>query len=1133
MVVLLVAFVAAFCDVGETMLLTENETVQLLQEMLGGIGQKSLAAEMGMDPKTISDALNDSPRLYRNQTREATKEFFDNRLDESRTNVTSYIVSAYIWSANKSAGCSNELLGAIAKDNPLTSSGEDVNWSSVHSADDLEKALRSLPTIKQAAAALKECIQIESWLEQKIRVNRGKGPQDSVSQTPKLSLHNYEKELRAMESIFPTQAIPSPVEHVRREWLLKSLIQANGSVIVLEAPAGYGKTTILETFASGSEPVGAFVKCKWDDPIRSDQVAILDLLSDQLASTSTEYRRAIERLSSASESPSGKVDAILAALQRAAEESPLPTYAIIDALDELNHCNYVLNLLDRLARTGGFGWLKVLCSTRQWEPGREDGGFHVIRPLNFINENVHDIESYALMRLSSAPNDYLQKSDDIAYRIAESSEGIFQFAVIALDALIAGIVQVDDIDNLPPGVLNLYDWYLTRFLQGSSDSESNLLLAALNMVAASPSPVPEEVITSALSLGSRRWRDVKESLNRFFVRTETSSGILYAIFHKSFADYLFSDRHGGKTAKEEGVAYLALGCYRARGLDRLSFWAEDYIQTYMAWLLTSANNNALLDVNGFDLQAARLEVLSDVSYAKACMESFEPADDVIVFQAPAREEMLAWSAMTIFKTVSKQAVLDDNASSTEQVELVSKWLSSCVHYVFVLASTSRFDESLEVSEECICELNEFISSRHIPDHFSIVMASEMALLHETLAYDVLTVGQPFQCGDKRVTDHYDSAITLYHEQNDVEGYLKAACNKALYEAEHVDAGKALADIELILSGCGFSGNLSNVPINGNLIEVSNPCRPGEKCYIGANSAFNHFNNLGYCLTLAGRELEALLVFEACEALAYDETGADRHGPFNEHDKFELFHLQAMALYRLGEHEHVIACEERAIPGLQEVWGASSAKLCGPYNMIGNAKLALGQARDAVICFEKALSIALVNWPPTHSRLINIRLNLARAAARCSLAETDDDIRRQFIDVASYQIKALHELQIDLSVNKTWEDPDSGFLKTQAAICELLRAEGEIEKAIQICEKTVNAYRAEPTPNARSLGSSLLFLAELQIESGEIGLAKASLKEAESVLKAVLKTSTGDYSTHPIWIRASNLKEALIIGEIGS
>lgn len=1113
--------------------LTECEAIQLLNCILGNIGKKPLAEKMGMTFRTVSDAINGrDDRINRDAMRAATKLFLDECLDENRGNVSQYIASAYDWLKTKEPNYSDEIIGSIEGVNPKSMDGSDIEWCSIKSGKDLKEALEQLSEITEVAEVVKQCIQIESRSEHIMRINWEKRVNGDEKPSHTSALSKYNKKSLAAEAARADRIASLPSSHVKREWLVKHILNAKGSVIAVEAPAGYGKTTLLESIASSGIPVAAFVKCKWDDPDRSEQMLILDSISAQLSDASDSYRKSIERLSKTAKSPSDKINSMISAMQNPEDGDGQVRYILIDALDEVKDSQHILSLLDRLALTSGYDWLKVVCSTRRWGEGRRSRGYCVVRPMSESSKTENDIEEYALKRLSVESGSKRDNAQSIASAIAARSDGIFQYAVTVVDALCDGIVCEDDIGNLPSDIFGLYDWYLHRYFKGNyfkdnSGPDRDTLTTVLNMVAASPSPVPEEIITSALSLGSRRWEKTKSVLDRFMVCTKTDAGTLYSLFHKSFADYLFSSRHGGTSAKEEGVAFLALGCYRARYLDRLSYWANDYVQVYMVWLLDRANNNALLDVADFDLRLARFEVLHDESHAKSCLNLLEPASDVIVFKVPAREEVLSWSAMRIFGEIliSKEGVAECIQEPAEK-ERLRNWLFSCNHYIFVLVSTSRFSKALQVGNETIAALSNLDAwSFELDDGFERGILQELASLYETIAYDVLTVGQPSAKGDIEVSDYYDKAISIYSFLNDAEGYLKATCNKALYEVEHVNAEKALCDIESLISTCDLQNSLLRASTCDKIITIANPCRnrKGERTLIKARSAFNHMNNLGYCLTLAGKEKEGLSLFGICEALAFDEMGADKDTLFSEHDKAELFHLESIAYYRLGEYVMVAKCEEKAIPGLQEVWGADSPKLCGPYNMIGSAYYAQHQPSSAIPLFEKALSIASTNWEPNHSRLKNIQLNLARAEILLA-SESSIEERDRLLDQAANRIDTVLDANAVSSAEEPWEDPDSGFLKAQLSLSELLEVKGELENALAIRERIVQAYRSNPLSNDRSMGSSLLGLSRTQANLGLYEKARLSLKEAKACLMRSLSTIEGDYANHPLWIQACRIAD---------
>lgn len=1109
------------------MQLSENEAIQLICHMLGESG-KPLAERMEMDPETIYDALNNSTRLYRDKTRTSTKEFFDRRLDEGRDHLLAYISSVYDWLTQKKPEYSSEVLTAIAAACPTRVDGTSIDWSSVNCLDDFDTALKSLPNVKNAAKVLIEYVKIESRQEQKLRTNRAKlHTPVNETQDGNTAPRQDSKNDRLFEPAEGCQEYTLPTVHIERAWLLRRILSQKSSVVAIEAPVGFGKTTLLSCIASRIAQSAVFVRCKWDDPVYCEQLAILDLINTRLSALNSKYKNVIKSLSKPTESPSEKVNSTVSAMQKTGEYQQPTSYIIIDALDELKDSRLIYNLLDRLSLAGGFGWIKVICSTRKWSQGREDFGYSVIRPAEDALHSKEDIESYALRRLMPLPRRLASNAERIASTIASKSNGIFQYAVIVLDALSSNIIDERYLEDLPPGIFSLYDWYLSRYLDSNESVDRDTLVTILYMVTASPSPVPEEIITSALLLGARPWNKTKNALNQFLVSSDLPEGTLYSLFHKSFADYLFSSRHDGKPAEEEGIAYLALGCYRANRLDRLSPAARNYIQVYLLWLLFNAKNNALLDVPDFDLGAVRQKAMKDTDYADGCLRIFEPAKDVIAFRAPAREEIVAWSAMRIYLTILQETQgASEDCRNDKAKQAAYKWLYSCNHYVFVLSATYQFDKAMQDSDEFVSIINSLdIESTKTSSELGTKIIRECALMYETIAYDVLTVGQPALRDKTAISEYYSKAISLYASLNDAEGYLKAACNKALYEVEHRDPQAALNEIRQLLASCDLQRSLLTNFDNRKLVEISNPCKANSTALVSAESILNHLNNLGYCLTVAGKEVEGLEIFSICESMVYDEDGTDRKGPFNQHDKSELFHLKAIALYRLGEYGKVIECEEKAIPGLQETWGVQSTKLCGPYNMMGTAHLAQGDTDNAIRCYEKALSIALANWGQNHSRLINIQLNLARAKILHASERISDDSKALFQDAAK-RIKAVLATSKPATINDPWENQPSSFLRAQSILAELLDAKGKKQEALRIQQKIVETYRSKPTLDARSLGSSLLGLASLQLLSLRYNDAQITLDQAKQYLRECLRTVDGDYSKHPLWIKALKISHEI-------
>lgn len=924
-------------------------------------------------------------------------------------------------------------------------------------------------------------------------------------------------------------------EIVRRDWLAEEILSSDASVVVLEAPAGYGKTETLKQFVAGRTNVISFLQCNWDNPLASDEMWVMDSINKDLIRSSRTYEKSVSGLSKNIASKEG-VEAMLAGISGAANSVSEDKYIVIDAIDELSSSDRLKLFLRQLAGARGYSWIKVVCSTRYWGDFRPDGGIEVIAPILEQDKNKLDIEMYLQRRLSNCLLENGQIVDALAEDLALKSEGIFQYAAYVANALERGQLSVDELADLPASIFNLYEYDLIR-LREKEHVDSKTLNSLIHMIAASPQPVPEEILFS--SLGWQCWNDIHDSVALILTEEEKPSGTTFSFFHKSFEDYLLSKKDAGKII-DEGYSLLAAGCYIARQEEGLSPLASAFIQTNLLWFLHRAKASMTMSLGTFNLASAKEEMFSDLEYANRCISLFEPADDVVLFKDAAREEKLSWSAFKVFETLSHASLPMTGNSIFDKHTCVLGMLMSGLHMVFALTSMNRFDEAYETGCDilssleigCDTRLSTVIDSNSEIQQIWLDRAflSSLALLFETLAYDVLTLGQPTKShGFGTVRLYYENAIDAYEKAGDTEGFLKSICNLALFEVERLGPNPLAAlRIQNTLEKCCLREALLAAENGDERIAIQSPLVPNRIDEICLESGFNHLNNLGYCLVAVSKASEGLAVLNTCEAIA----NTHREGLIQPHDTAELPHLQSMAYYQFGDYSRVVELEDEAYARLSKVWGSHSTKLCGPLNQKGSAKLFLGEPTEALACFEESLSIAREVWPATHTRLLNTQIKICDALIAMARREPDKTTRDDLINRASNLIQQTIAEGFSLNGEACWDEPSPSFLRAQTTLAHVYAETDRANEAVSICEKIVNHHRSNSEGrSSKLLGIALLSLARMQISAADYIYAMESLNEAAESLKRTLTTDNGDYKTHPIWVDLQHEMDS-IVSELG-
>jgi tetratricopeptide (TPR) repeat protein len=342
---------------------------------------------------------------------------------------------------------------------------------------------------------------------------------------------------------------------VGRDWLVTlvenwRLHQPSSRLFFLTGDPGSGKSAFSAWLAHhGKANVISLSLCRYNLEARSDAARIIRTLAFQVATRLADYRALLlKRL--IREDPDGSKIATLSAAELFDWLLVQPLrygldggrrddryVIIIDSLDETIHRGtselaLVLNESADLLPD----WIALLVSSRpeaailnalagrtQVAIAREDAN------------NRADLRRYALSWLAEGSAD---DTSPLIDRVVAAADGNFMYLRKLREGVLAGIVDLQDPEGLPPGLKALYlRWFQRQFRDRTTYEQTYRPLIA--MLVAADFPVPETLIAKAFSLSCvHEFAAVLEGLGGLFERG--TQGL--TPFHKSLRDWLI-DMH--------------------------------------------------------------------------------------------------------------------------------------------------------------------------------------------------------------------------------------------------------------------------------------------------------------------------------------------------------------------------------------------------------------------------------------------------------------------------------------------------------------------------------------------------------------------------------------------------------------
>jgi len=358
---------------------------------------------------------------------------------------------------------------------------------------------------------------------------------------------------------------------VGREWLFDQFdkwLQDNSEpVLFLVGPPGIGKSAALSKWIQMRMKIGAVHFCRHDRADLRDPVVMVKSIVTQLLQVQNQLPGFAESIRSINLGSSGKA---MDSTDRAAE---LMDTMVLDPLRKIQPGQCWVLVIDALDE-GGEGIQNLLAKVQGHLPptvkmivsARPEADVLTLFPNKVVlsalgAENQADLVKYVQQRVDLskrfAASDEMEKQR-IVDGVVSWSEGVFLVAVLVLDEIAAGRLEIN---NLSDPIGGLAGFYLQHFRRLFANEETYQDVAdCLEVMLDSHKPLSDQFIAEVLD---RPVRNVTRALNQLGSLVPVQQGTR-SPFHKSLFDWL--------RASQETPHTYAL--HVGGGLDRIEKWCD-------------------------------------------------------------------------------------------------------------------------------------------------------------------------------------------------------------------------------------------------------------------------------------------------------------------------------------------------------------------------------------------------------------------------------------------------------------------------------------------------------------------------------------------------------------------------------
>jgi LuxR family maltose regulon positive regulatory protein len=265
---------------------------------------------------------------------------------------------------------------------------------------------------------------------------------------------------------------------IKRPRLTKLLDEAEARILLLIAPAGYGKTTLAREWASQRGRIGLWYRARTG---ASDVAVVARSLSQALAPLSSTIERSTRELLAALNTPEDEPEVIAELLADELDDWPVGAWLVIDEYELVAPHEAPVRLIERFVQVSG---ARVLIT------GRERPSW--IKPRDLMYGDAFELRGAALSMTLEEATQVLESGTHDPAGLVALADG--WPAVIGLAALLPGEVNpTSDVQSA------LFDYVAQElFDELAPDVQRHLVLLSL------PSTLSPELVQSAVGEAAER-----------------------------------------------------------------------------------------------------------------------------------------------------------------------------------------------------------------------------------------------------------------------------------------------------------------------------------------------------------------------------------------------------------------------------------------------------------------------------------------------------------------------------------------------------------------------------------------------------------------------------------------------------
>lgn len=204
-----------------------------------------------------------------------------------------------------------------------------------------------------------------------------------------------------------------------------------------------------------------------------------------------------------------------------------------------------------------------------------------------IPEGYNDIMAYLLHSLQGLQR--LPNRLEVLNRICCLSEGIFLYAVLLVDDINEGVIDINDVHNLPRGLNAFYGVSMERKFR--TEEEYLEVRPFLEMLCVADA-VPEVFVISICGFTKYNYLMLLDRLGSWVVRHEQGDMTTLGLFHKSVSDWLCNGEYSGRFFVDSRVGALRLARFCRRKLENgereIAPSAREYIRSHVGGYYVAA-----------------------------------------------------------------------------------------------------------------------------------------------------------------------------------------------------------------------------------------------------------------------------------------------------------------------------------------------------------------------------------------------------------------------------------------------------------------------------------------------------------------------------------------------------------------